>query len=131
MKLLGYITSGMAALILTVTGAAQSRAYAKFDANGEIIGLFNLANSQAGCPNTQTLAGTIQRVRSEIRREDVVFIFSFVSGDRRRVVEFSLKHDSIPRADIEKLLTSNGKRRIVVGACQSGSRWTAHQITRQ
>jgi hypothetical protein len=121
----------MAALILTLTGAAQSRAYAKFDANGEIIGLFNLPHGQADCLETQTLAGTIRKVRSEIRRDDIVFSFSLVSGDRGRVVEFSLKKDSIPRADIEKLLASNGKRGIVVAACQSGKRWTAHQVTRQ
>jgi hypothetical protein len=130
MKLVEYITTGIAALILTLTGTAQSRAYAKFDGNGEIIGLFNLLSGQR-CLETQTLAGNIQNVRSEIRSEDIVFSFGLVSVGRRRVVEFSLKNDSIPRADIEKLLTSNGKRRIVVAACQSGSRWTAHQITRQ
>lgn len=131
MKVLGHITSWFITLTFAFTAAAQSRAYAKFDGNGDIIGLFNLGHGQAGCLETQTLAGTIQKVRSEIRSEDIVFSFSLVSGDRRRVVGFSLKNDSIPRADIEKLLANNGKGRIVVAACQSGSRWTAHQITRQ
>lgn len=129
MKGLRYITSSFAALILALTGAAQSRAYAKFDSNGDIIGLFNLANGEA-CRELQTITGTVRDVKSELRNTDIVFTFTLVSKDRRRTVGFSLKNDAIPKADIENLLRDKRYVRVNVETCQIGRRLIAEEITR-
>jgi hypothetical protein len=130
MNALRYITSSLVALILAVTGTAQSRAYAKFDSNGRIIGLFNLANVES-CREVQTVTGTVRNVRSQHRQEDIVFSFTLVSTDRSWVVGFSLKADAIARGDIDALLIDKRHLRVSVRACRSGSRWLANEITRQ
>lgn len=131
MKGIGHIKFLAAALLLAFTGAAQSGAYAKFDGKGEIIGLFNLSGKDASCSDPKQLSGSARNVRVELREPDIAFSFTFVSSDRRRFVGFSLKDDIVPRADIEKLLSSNGKERITVTACLNGGQWTAREITRQ
>jgi hypothetical protein len=126
-----YIKISLAALLLALSGAAQSGAYAKFDGRGEIIGLFNLSVKEGSCSDAQRLSGTVRNVKARLQESDVVVTFTLSSNDRRRAVGFSLNSDVVPREDIEKLLSVNGKERITVAACQNGSRWTAHEITRQ
>jgi hypothetical protein len=130
MRELRYITSSLIALLLTFTDAAQSRAYAKFDNNGVIIGLFNLANVDDSCRDTQTIAGTTRNLKVELRDPDIAFSFTLVSGGRSRTIGFSLKKDAIPRSDIENLLTNKGRFRLNVSACHNGNRWIAKEITR-
>lgn len=130
MKALRYITTSLAALILTFTGTAQSRAYAKFDANGEIIGLFNLANGRESCRESQTLEGTTRNVKFEIRNIDIVFTFMLVSSDGRRTIGFSLRSDAIPRSDIEALLSEKRPLHVNVEACKNGGRLVVREITR-
>lgn len=118
-------------MVLAFSGVAQSSAYAKFDSNGEIIGLFNLSGKDASCSDAQRLSGTVRNVKAELREPDVDFSFLLVTGRRRLFVGFTMKNDIVPRTDIEKLLLSNGKGKVSVYACLIGGRWTAREITRQ
>ena len=131
MKGTGHIKLIAAALLLTLSGAAQRGTYAKFDGSGEIIGLFNLSGRDGYCTNPQQFSGTVRNVKGELRGPIIHFSFLLVSRERSRVVGFSLKSDVVTRADIEKLLTSDGKTRLAVTACQTGRVWTAQAITRQ
>ena len=130
MDALRYITSSLVALVLAATGTGQSRAYAKFDSNGRIIGLFNLANGEV-CREVQTVTGTTRNVRFQLRQEEVAFSFTLVSSDRSWIVGFSLKSDAISRGDVEALLIDKRHLRVSVRACRSGGRWVANDITRQ
>lgn len=125
-----YIATSLAALVLTLTCAAQNRAYAKFDDKGEIIGLFNLADGEAACRESQTITGRIRNVRSEVRDETIAISVVLVSTDRDRVVSFSLKKDAIPLADIRRLLRSDRGHRVSIEACRLAGHWRAQEITR-
>lgn len=120
----------IATLILTFSGAAQTDAYAKFDANGNIIGLFDLSGKSGVCTEAQRFVGTVRNVRAKRGETYSLFSFLLISNGQRRVVGFFLKNEIIPIEDIEELLSGNGKEGIAVNVCRSGSGWTARQITR-
>ena len=124
------MTPLLGTLLLTLAGPAQSGAYAKFDRHGETIGLFNLIDAAAECRDKQILTGAALNLRSEVHDPDIVFVFALDLGERRRVVEFTLKKDSIPRADIENLLANKRRYRVSIRACKNGGRWIAEEITR-
>ncbi len=128
MKGLKYIAAFMAALLLTITVAAQSRAYAKFNSAGETIALFNLTESADGCRERQVMTGMVKNVISVKRRVDITFSFLLDTGDNRRVIVFTLERDAIPSADIQSLISS--KRQVTVDTCRRGGRWVAFEIAR-
>jgi hypothetical protein len=130
MNTLRYIASFLFVLTMVAVGSAQSRAYAKFDGKGKIIGLFNLADVES-CRYVRTVVGTVRNVRSELRQDSFTFSFTLVSTDRSWLVDFSMKADAMARSDVEALLTDKRHRRVNVRACRSGSRWLANDITRQ
>lgn len=131
MKVRAHIKIFFTALILATSATAQSDSYAKFDSNGDIIGLYGLSNKEGRCSVSQRLVGTVRSLKAEVQEPDIDFSFVFVSSSRRLFFGFSLRNDVVPRTDIEKLLLSNGKGKVVVLACMLSGRWTAKQITRQ
>jgi len=127
---LRQITPLLTALFVAFTASAQSRAYAKYDSRGVVIGLFNLSKGEARCPGAQIITGSIRSFRSEIRNSDIDVDFTLVSNDHRRLISFFLKSDAIPRSDIEGLLTNGQRFRVNVTVCRDRDRWIAQEITR-
>jgi len=129
MKRLTYITPILIVLLLSLA-IAQSRPYAKYNGDGETIGLFNLGRNGIDCRDRQAMSGTASGFRYRAIDTEVEYNFTLDMGRRRRFIGFRLDRDAIPQKDVENLLINNRRFRITVAGCLNGGVWNAEKITR-
>ena len=121
------LRSVLAALLLPAALSAQSRAYAKFGASGETVGLYNL--SEESCGEPRTFEGAVGSFNSWKGRTDIRFRFSIDIRGGHRSFEFTLGIDEISQSDVRGLISRT--QRVRIRACRnSGRYWAAHEITR-
>ena len=114
-------------LLATQSHNAQSRAYAKFGAGGETIGLFNLSKQTEECESSSTFVGTVISLHAQMRERETDYRFAIRSNSARVGFKFVLDREEIPLRDVESLL---GKRHAIrIRACRKGRRdWIATEI---
>ena len=117
------------AVLLSLSSSAQDRPYAKFDNNGDTIGLFNLSGKRSDCRDRRSMTGTARNLRFDEHNEDLEVSLVFDIGVSRRFVGFTIGRKAIPKADIENLLGRQNHLRAT--ACLSGGRWVAEEITKE
>jgi hypothetical protein len=123
-----YVAMFLAAALLSMSSPGQSRPYAKFDRSGEIIGLFNLSEKRSDCRERRSMTGSVRSLRFDDHEMDVAVSFIFDIGGKRRFVEFTMRREAIPKADVESLLANKSAR---VTACLNSGKWLAEEITKQ
>ena len=132
MKRRHNLKSALIILLLTtglpVVVCAQSRAYAKYGASGETIGLFNLISTPAACVTWQVITGTIKSVRSQKRNREMDYGVTLKTPDRLRFFAFTLGVDEIPESDITSLVMK--ARDVKLRACETKRSLLAEEITR-
>lgn len=123
-----WLKSFLLSLIFRPSLSAQSRAYVKFGAGGETVGLYNLMKRGASCGFWQVSEGTVAGVSVEKGKTEAEYRFAMNGRVGVRVFEFTLGPDDISESDIRDLLTK--KRGVKVRACRNGRQWLAEEITR-
>ena len=123
-----YITLVLTSLLISFSSSGQSHPYAKFDSGGQIIGLFSLSEKRSDCRDRKSMNGSVRSFRIVDRDDDTVVSFTFDSDGSRRFVTFTLRRDSIPRPDIENLLSTKNRSRVT--ACLYDGKWFAEEITK-
>jgi hypothetical protein len=116
------------ALILSGVTNAQSRAYAKFGAGGETVGLYNLVREPARCDLWQVFDGLVATVSSRKRATDIEHRFALDGSVGQRVFQFSLRADDISQPDVRSLIFK--RQRVRVRACRRAGYWEAEEVTR-
>ena len=108
---------------------AQSRAYVKFGASGETIGLFNLVKESGGCGERRTYEGTVSETRLSVRNRMMTYRFKLRTNSTSVNFEFTLDRDEIPTGDVENLLART--QTVAARACRRRKRtWTVEEITK-
>ena len=102
-------------VLATQSENAQSRAYVKFGAAGETIGIFNLLKKSGVCDEWRTYDGTVSEIRLSVRNRMGTYRFRLRTNTAIVNLEFTLDRDEIPADDIENLLTRT--HRVAVRAC--------------
>lgn len=110
---------------------SQSNSYAKFDAKGATIGLYNLLSDATGCEKSRAFSGTITKVSYDVG--DSVYSYSFTlnaSGGKRLNLNLVVSDDEILQPDVEDIINKNSRVRVRARQCGSGGFWTAEEIRR-
>lgn len=108
---------------------SQGNAYAKFDAKGATIGLYNLLPDATGCEKSVALSGTIQKVGYEIG--DSVYSYTFtLNTNPKRQINFTVSDDEILQPDVEDIIRKNVRVRVQARQCGSAGFWSVEEVKR-
>ena len=116
------------ALLLTTTPSAQSRAYAKFGARGETVGLYNLLRKQGTCTMPQVFEGVVAAVSVRLRPTETEYRFALDGTVGQRLYKFALSPDDMSEVDVRDLISK--RQRVRVRACRHAGYWAVAEVTR-
>ena len=116
------------ALLLTTTPSAQSRAYAKFGARGETVGLYNLLRKSDTCTMRQVFEGVVAAVSVLRRPTETEYRFALDGTVGKRLYKFALSSDEMSDVDVRNLISK--RKGIRVRACRQAGYWAVEEVTR-
>lgn len=122
------LTSIFFALVLHPMVQGQSRVYAKFGANGETVGIYNLSVPAQPCGSWNVFEGAISSVNSWKQKRTIEYRFAIENRTGELIFEFTLGHDDMSQSDVRDLI--NRRNRVRVRACRKGRYWSAGEVTR-
>ena len=123
-----FLRSILLVLMFALAVSAQTRAYAKFGANGETIGLYNLQPIPPKCTIREVVEDMVASVSSRKRPTEIQYLFALKRTVGQRLFRFSLGIDDISQPDVRDLLSSG--QHVRVQACRSSGYWAVEQVTR-
>lgn len=123
-----FFGSIMFALLLTYAPSAQSRAYAKFGARGETVGLYNLLRKSDTCTMRQVFEGVVAAVSARRRPTETEYRFALDGTVGKRLYKFALSPDEMSEADVRNLISK--RQGIRVRACRQAGYWAVEEVTR-
>ena len=115
-------------LVVASAASAQSRAYAKFGANGEALGLYNLMHETENCELRQVFDGVVAMVWARKRKSEIRYQFALEGSPGRRVFQFVLGLEDLPDADVRNLVSR--RQRVRLKACRHREYWAVEEVTR-
>ena len=108
--------------------SAQSRAYAKFGASGEALGLYNLHHETEDCKVRQVFDGVVAVVSARKRKSEIRYQFALEGSVGLRVFRVVLGLEDLPDADVRALISR--RQRVRLKACRRPGYWAVEEVTR-
>ena len=115
-------------LVVVSAAPAQSRAYAKFGAAGETLGLYNLRRETENCTLRQVFEGVVAAVGARRRKSEIRYQFALDGTVGQRVFQFILGLEDIPETDVRGLVAR--RQRVRLKACRRAGHWAVEEVTR-
>lgn len=109
---------------------AQGNAYAKFDAKGSTIGLYNLLSDVNGCEESRRFSGLITKAVYKTGESSYTTTFTLNTGRKHRTVKLTVYDGEILRSDVDNIITKNHRVRVRARQCGSDRIWTAEEVRR-
>ena len=117
-------------LVSGTSAAGQSKAYAKFDAKGSTIGLYNLLAEANGCEEGRVISGTITKVTFDVGEFSYNYTFTIDANGKRRAINIRIGNGEILRPDVADIIAPRRRVRIRARRCGNPEVWTAEEIRR-
>ena len=109
---------------------SQSNSYAKFDANGRTIGLYNLLATTTGCESGRVFNGVISKVTYEVNDHTYAYTFALTTRGKSLSINLILSDDEVLQPDVEDIIRKNIRVRVRARQCGNGGIWTAEEVRR-
>ena len=117
-------------LVSASAAAGQSKAYAKFNAKGSTVGLYNLLPEPRGCEEGRVISGTITKVTYDVGESSYSYTFTIEANGKRHAINIRIGNGEILRPDVEDIIVPRRRVRIRARPCGSAEVWAAEEIRR-
>ncbi len=118
-------------LISAATAMAQNKAYAKFNAEGSTIGLYDLLPHDSECSEIRIVSGTIRKVMLDVGETSYSYTFTIDLGGKSQKIGVEIQNGDILRPDVEDIIVPKRRVRVLVRQCGRGEIWLAQEVRRR